>query len=177
MMCSVQGCDERATTKTFCNKHYQRWYKYGDPSKQVKVRRNGCPAKYANGYIYLYQHQDQQAESIHRLLAAKALGRELTGEEEVHHLDGVKTNNANNNLVVCPNRQYHMTLHQRTNAFVATGNPNLVKCSTCGKWKYPHEFYQRSNGGRTSSCRGCDKRKEMRRISWRKKQNEVKPNA
>ena len=29
--CSVPGCVKKAGTRGFCNPHYQRWYRYGDP--------------------------------------------------------------------------------------------------------------------------------------------------
>ncbi|MFH1425991.1 MAG: hypothetical protein ABIG66_01000 [Candidatus Kerfeldbacteria bacterium] len=29
--CSVEGCTSRTQTRGFCSKHYQRWWKYGDP--------------------------------------------------------------------------------------------------------------------------------------------------
>lgn len=29
--CSIEGCDSRVFAKTWCNKHYNRYYRYGDP--------------------------------------------------------------------------------------------------------------------------------------------------
>jgi hypothetical protein len=30
-MCSVEGCNKKAVCRGWCNRHYQKWYKYGDP--------------------------------------------------------------------------------------------------------------------------------------------------
>lgn len=35
-VCKVEGCDRRPTGRGYCNPHYQRWYRHGDPT----VRRN-----------------------------------------------------------------------------------------------------------------------------------------
>ena len=48
----------------------------------------------------------------HRKVAMKALGRKLRVTEVVHHIDGDKTNNRNDNLLVC-SRDYHENLHRR----------------------------------------------------------------
>lgn len=34
-LCSIEGCDEPATTHSLCNKHYIRFRKYGDPNKSM----------------------------------------------------------------------------------------------------------------------------------------------
>ena len=32
MVCSIEGCGILAQGRGLCNKHYRRWYKYGDPT-------------------------------------------------------------------------------------------------------------------------------------------------
>lgn len=32
VVCGVDGCGSPATGRGFCNKHYQRWYRHGDPT-------------------------------------------------------------------------------------------------------------------------------------------------
>ena len=53
-----------------------------------------------------------RSNTEYRRIAAKALGRPLTSNEVVHHIDGDYTNNANSNLLICTN-DYHIKLHMR----------------------------------------------------------------
>lgn len=47
--------------------------------------------------------------SEHILIVEGALGHALPPAAEVHHVDGVKGNNANGNLVACQDHAYHAT--------------------------------------------------------------------
>jgi hypothetical protein len=70
----------------------------------------------------------------HVLIAEKALGRALPKGAQIHHVDNNGKNNANNNLVICPNFSYHALLHMRTRALEACGNASWVKCVVCRTW-------------------------------------------
>ena len=71
---------------------------------------------------------------IYVWLAEKALGRKLKGREQVHHVDLNRDNNEPENLVICPDRPYHMLLHLRTEALDACGNPAWRQCAFCKKF-------------------------------------------
>jgi len=72
---------------------------YRDAGGYVRVRCPGHPNAGKNGYVL-----------EHRKVAAELIGRPLRSDEEVHHVDGDKTNNAPENLVVIP-RGKHQKLH------------------------------------------------------------------
>lgn len=38
--CSVEGCTAGATSRGWCNVHYQRWKAHGDPNAEVQIRGN-----------------------------------------------------------------------------------------------------------------------------------------
>jgi hypothetical protein len=48
----------------------------------------------------------------HRIVAGRALGRPLTKDEHVHHINGDKKDNRNSNLLICSS-QYHQWLNKR----------------------------------------------------------------
>lgn len=62
----------------------------------------------------------------HRLVMAEHLGRYLTKDEIVHHLDGDMTNNDVSNLVITV-REKHNSYHPKTKKYVT------LVCSYCGK--------------------------------------------
>lgn len=67
----------------------------------------------------------------HVVIAERAFGGPLPDGAIVHHHDEVKTNNRNNNLVIC-DRPYHNLIHARMRVFKAGGNPDFHKiCCRC----------------------------------------------
>lgn len=76
-------------------------------------------------------HEQTKRIAHHILIVEKAFGRILRPPEQVHHVDGNKLNNENANLVLCPDRTYHMLLHIRAEARRVSGNPNNRKCCFC----------------------------------------------
>lgn len=80
----------------------------------------------------------------HRLVAAEKLGRPLTSDEHVHHINHDRLDNRPENLMVV-SRSEHLKEHKRSRL------PGWVKrpdgCIDCGTKDRPH----RSNG-RCSAC-------------------------
>ena len=70
----------------------------------------------------------------HLIIAEKVLGRRISGTECVHHIDGNGRNNANNNLVICPNEEYHKLLHFRQEALEQSGDAGNKKCKYCKQY-------------------------------------------
>lgn len=83
----------------------------------VKVRNYKNDGKtLLNGYIAVYYPEHPRAFKNgcvyeHLLIAEKMLGRKLTNEECVHHIDFDKTNNAESNLMVFATQNDHIAYH------------------------------------------------------------------
>jgi hypothetical protein len=54
----------------------------------------------------------------HRMVMENTIKRILNKGECVHHLDGNKSNNEINNLLLCHNNKEHSLVHQRMETFV-----------------------------------------------------------
>jgi hypothetical protein len=63
-----------------------------------------------NGYWYV--SVDGRKVAFHRFVMETLLGRRLTGDEVIHHLDGDPSNNDPDNLVILT-RAEHARLHRR----------------------------------------------------------------
>ena len=70
--------------------------------------------KMQNGYKFVSRpgYGSSRYCPEHRIIAEKALGRELKSGEIVHHINGDKSDNRNCNLLICT-RGYHEQLHRK----------------------------------------------------------------
>lgn len=91
--CSVYGCLEPYRYGGFCGLHAER------------VRLNGTPgpverliAKPGTGYVAPNGYRKIGTRYESRLIMAKAVGRDLTADETVHHKNGVRSDNRLENL-------------------------------------------------------------------------------
>lgn len=71
---------------------------------------------HSQGYILVYCPTHHLANKHgfvleHRLVAEQKYGREIKKDEVVHHIDGNKTNNSIDNLVIV-SRAEHMEIHR-----------------------------------------------------------------
>lgn len=66
------------------------------------------------GYAFL-KCRDRNGDPIreHVLVAEKALDKPLPKGAVVHHVNGIKSDNRNSNLVICQDEAYHQRLHAR----------------------------------------------------------------
>lgn len=93
---------------------------------------NGGTSVSSSGYVIL-----SRADARHRrppqhvLIVEGVIGKFLPPGAEVHHVNGVRSDNRHENLVVCPDHAYHMLLHKRRRALDACGNANAHRCFHC----------------------------------------------
>lgn len=114
-----------------------------DPRGYVRLKMREHPRANVNGYVW-----------EHIAVVEAALGKPLPPRAEIHHVDEDKSNNAHGNLVVCPDRAYHMLLHKRAEALAATGNPDAHRCRYCSG--YDHQEDMRLGPTIGAKCRNAE---------------------
>lgn len=149
------------TTKLAPNSNGRRGWVRGEPLKFVRGHaghgfKNG---RYIarNGYVMVYAPWHAMANSKgyvkeHVLVVINALGRPLPEDAVVHHVNEDRSQNSNDNLVVCENRAYHNLLHQRSRALRECGHANWRKCPYCKQYDDPADM---AVPGRTAYHRSC----------------------
>lgn len=111
-ICSIEGCDKpsRSNPAGWCEKHYMRWYRHGDPLKLVEplplvryrsVNRSGHPIAPASGRVHVHRLVlfDKVGPGSH---PCHWCGRTVTWcvDLEGDHVNGDRTDNRPENLVV-----------------------------------------------------------------------------
>lgn len=91
-----------------------------------------------HGYAMMWENGKEKR--VHRHIAEKALGKPLPKGAVVHHWDRNRMNNANENLLICPDHAYHRLIHRRMEAMEATGDPSARRCEICGGYDSPDDL-------------------------------------
>lgn len=155
MRCVVPECGSPVEARGWCQKHYLRWYKHGDPLQTATPNRRAAgTGSTSNGYALLPHIGSRGTKSpglVHRALAEKALGRKLTTNEVVHHINEDPMDNRPENLLVCT-RSYHRLLHVRMQAYEICGNPTYRKCLYCGTYDDPTNMTLVRSSYRHKAC-------------------------
>ena len=79
---------------------------------ETHYRWNGGRNKTRAGYVMVHMGHGKKNKAEHIIVAEVALGRKLKRGEVIHHINGDKSDNKNDNLLIC-DRSYHQYLHTK----------------------------------------------------------------
>lgn len=108
--CPIEGCDRPIWCKGYCSLHFKRGQRSGDPTQALGRGNPGRPRGIRKlegrhvtegGYVRIrIFKEDGRTEWIleHRFIMSRKLGRDLYEDESVHHKNGNKEDNAEDNL-------------------------------------------------------------------------------
>lgn len=104
-VCSVPDCGRGAKTASLCGTHYRRLRVTGDVQADVAVRQVTGEGWMSHGYWCVRVPPEDRhltggeaGVGEHRLVMARVLGRALTADEVVHHINGDRLDNRVANL-------------------------------------------------------------------------------
>jgi hypothetical protein len=101
--CTMDGCNKPYRAKGVCQMHYRRLRLYGNPSFLKNKKHTQGKHKNNYGYIEIYAPTNPNSKTNgyvreHRLIMSEHLGRPLLPSENVHHINGDRTDNRIENL-------------------------------------------------------------------------------
>lgn len=95
--CTVEGCERNIEARGFCTMHYSRWQEGRDIGDATPLR---APAGAGHTDTHGYRVITVAGVKIkeHRYVMEQMLSRALLPREDVHHRNGVRTDNRPENL-------------------------------------------------------------------------------
>lgn len=101
--CRAPGCNRKPKRKNLCDAHISRFERGGEEALALPIGYKGMrdfSKKQINksGYVVVWDRTRTKNVLEHRLVMEEFLGRELTDEETVHHINGSRVDNRIENL-------------------------------------------------------------------------------
>jgi len=124
--CRVDGCTRpiRNLKHHLCSPHYQRWRIRGSAdAPRLRREKTGEPFAGVDGYLEVWDPIKKRKFMHHRVVWEKHHGP-IPPNSDIHHLNGVRTDNRLCNLSLVPH-----SAHPR-NLYVLVGS--IILCPHCG---------------------------------------------
>ncbi|KKN70066.1 hypothetical protein LCGC14_0435130 [marine sediment metagenome] len=152
MKCKMNKCNNLATRRKLCEKHYMRWHRWGSPNITHRASTGSGYICKVYGYKIITINGHQVRE--HRYLMEQHLGRPLTDSEETHHINGNKIDNRIKNMKILT-KSKHTSLHH-TKGFIGK---HSRECSKCRITKPYTQFFRDTTNifKHKSYCKKCYK--------------------
>lgn len=103
-LCGVSSCEKRTQARGLCAMHLRRFYTTGEVGPAHSLKKF-YPEGHDNGQGYLRTSRGDDRIMMHRPVMEENLGRKLTKDENVHHVNGDRKDNRIENLELWVTKQ------------------------------------------------------------------------